>query len=312
MLTREQARGAGLTGEAIDRRLAARHWVPLHPRVYRDSGHRLTDEVRIRAAVLWAGEGAVLSGLAAAWWHGLAPAPAGEVVVIVPRRRGPRSRAGVTVRRRDLDPVDRGVLRAVPVTAAPLTVLEAAVELGAAGPGFLDRALRTRVGFAEVAAALARNRGAAGAASAAILLDGAAVRSEAVTLDLLVRAVRDARVIGWRVHHPALGMVLPLAFPRSRVAVQVEGWARPVDPARIRRELWQEHVLRRAGWTIARVGRHELVADRAGTIRALVGTVAAAGRHGVAAARSGDAAGRAGDAARAATAPRARPAGAAG
>ena len=32
-------------------------------------------EVRVRAALLWAGEGAVLTGAAAAWWHGLLDRP---------------------------------------------------------------------------------------------------------------------------------------------------------------------------------------------------------------------------------------------
>src|SRR4051794_31307754 len=174
---RAQARAAGLSADAIDRKLAGRHWVPLYPRVYLDRTHRLTDEARVRAAVLWAGDDAVLSGLAAAWWHGVAPALAGEIAVTVPRRRSPRNRPGVTVRRRDLAGDDRASRHGIPVTALPLTVLEAAVELGAAGGPFLDRALQSHVGFLDVARAHTRNPGAAGAAAARAALAATAPRA---------------------------------------------------------------------------------------------------------------------------------------
>ena len=59
VVSRAQAVRAGLTATHIDRLVARRRWVPLHPRVYRASKYRLTDEARLRAAVLWAGDGAV-------------------------------------------------------------------------------------------------------------------------------------------------------------------------------------------------------------------------------------------------------------
>jgi very-short-patch-repair endonuclease len=255
---RAQARAAGLSADAIDRRLAGRQWVPLHPRVYLDRGHRLTDEARVRAAVLWAGDDAVLSGLAAAWWHGVAAALAGEIAVTVPRRRSPRNRPGVTVRRRDLADDDRTSRHGVPVTALPLAVLEAAVELGAAGGPFLDRALQAHVGFAEVARAHTRNIGAAGATAARAALAASAERAGPAAVRLLVARLREARLIGWRTDHPAAGVVLPVAFPQARVAVESEGWACPPGAEERRRTLWRRGVLARAGWTVLTCGWHEL------------------------------------------------------
>jgi len=280
VITRDQARAAGLAADAIDRRLAARQWVPLHPRVYLDGSHRLTDEARVRAALLWAGEGAVLSGPAAAWWHGLVPALAGPVAVTVPRRRGPRPRPGVTVRRRDVADADRAMCRGVPVTAVPLTVLETAVELGPAGAGFLDRSLRGPVGFDAVARAHARNQGSAGSAGAAALLDAAARRSAPATAALLVGLLREARLIGWRTAHPVAGVVVPVAFPRARVALEVEGWARALRPEEVRRERWRAHVLGRAGWTVLRARWHTLTADRAAVLREIGRAVAGAAPSG--------------------------------
>ena len=73
VVSRAQAMRAGLTAVHIDRLVARRRWVPLLPRVYRASEYRHTDEVRLRAAVLWAGDGAMPGGRAALWWHGLLP-----------------------------------------------------------------------------------------------------------------------------------------------------------------------------------------------------------------------------------------------
>jgi hypothetical protein len=93
---------------------------------------------RVRAAVLWAGDGAVLAGLAAAWWHGLVERAPRDVGLTVPRRC-PAPRPGVTVRRQPRPPDEVVVVRGVAVSVRPLAALEAAVEAGAAGPALLAR-----------------------------------------------------------------------------------------------------------------------------------------------------------------------------
>lgn len=236
VIGRGQAFAAGLSADAVDRRIARRRWRPLHPRVYLDAGYDYGDEARVRAAALWAGPDAVLSGLAAAWWHGLVEAPPATVSLTVPRRRFPRAREGIAIRRRDLAAADSAMRGGLAVTAIPLTVLESAVELGESGAQFLERALLGPAGFAETVEAYRRNRTAAGAAAARALLLGAARRSVAVGERALVDLLRRARVIGWREGHPVAGFVVPLAFPAVRVAIEVEGWSWPapvVQPARL-------------------------------------------------------------------------------
>ena len=105
VVSRAQARSAGTTAQQIDRLVARRRWVPVHPRVYLAATHGFTAEARVRAAVLWAGDGAVLGGLAAVWWHGLLPVLTATVTVTVPRRC-PDPRPGVAVRRRVLRAAD--------------------------------------------------------------------------------------------------------------------------------------------------------------------------------------------------------------
>ena len=77
-------------------------------------------------------------------------------------------------------------------------MLEAAVELGAAGGPLLDRALQRWVTFPEVHAAHCRNLGAHGSSTAGRLLVAAADGSASVAERLLVRLLRDAGVAGWR------------------------------------------------------------------------------------------------------------------
>jgi hypothetical protein len=159
VVARAQALRAGLAAHDIDRLVARRRWVPVHPRVYRCARHPVTDEARVRAAVLWAGDGAVLGGLAAAWWHGLLPAPPATVTLTVPRRC-PDPRPGLVVRRQVLRATDLVTLRGVAVPVRPLALLDAAVEAGAGGAALLH-AMGSRVDPAELRAVAERASGAA-------------------------------------------------------------------------------------------------------------------------------------------------------
>ena len=101
VISRQQATAAGLAPGAVDDRLRRRRWRPLHPQIYLATGRPADVEVRIRAALLWAGEGSVLCGAAAAWWSGLRRLPPPTITVAV-SRRPPPVRPGLTVRRREL------------------------------------------------------------------------------------------------------------------------------------------------------------------------------------------------------------------
>jgi hypothetical protein len=225
VISREQAIGAGLTAGAVDHRLRLRRWRPVHPQVYVIGPQPIDDEVRARAAVLWAGEGAVLSGAAAAWWHGLLDRPPAVLALTVPARRPSRPRPGLAVRSRTLVAQDRDERRGLPVTAPPLTVLDAAVELGPAGPALLERALRRSVDCADVHAALQRAQDAPGAAAAARLLATAAARAGTAAERALVRLLHESGTRGWYAGFPLAGRRWAVAFPAARVVVHVVGWA---------------------------------------------------------------------------------------
>lgn len=260
VISREQALGAGLSRDSIDHRVRARRWKPLHPCVYLAAGHRLDDEVRVRAAMLWAGDDAVLSGRAAAWWCDLVAEPPQAVTVTVPRLRRLRRRPDVDVRRRDIPPPDRVVSRGLAVTAPALTVLETAVEMGDPGSRFLDDALLGGiVAFPAVHAAHCRSAGSAGSATAGRLLAAVADRSAADAKRRLVVLLRGVRASGWSDSFRIAGHPVDVAFPAARVAIVVTGWAQPATPRHTKAEAELQRAAASRGWTLLRYTWLDLV-----------------------------------------------------
>ena len=128
-------------------------------------GHRAPSiEAQYTAAVLACGEGAVLSGRAAAFVYGLvkAAAPAPEVSTVLDRRI-----AGVVTHRvRRLARRDVTSYRAIPVTTVPRTIVDLAttLSLDALARAAHEAEVRHRITAATVDAALARRPNASGAA----------------------------------------------------------------------------------------------------------------------------------------------------
>jgi very-short-patch-repair endonuclease len=252
-----QAVALGMSTQTVQRKAREGSWERLHPAVYLVGGHRFTDEVRVRAAWLWAGEGATVSGAAAAYWHGLLDRAPEEVEVTVPRRHKPRRRSGVVVRRRDLAAVDRVGTRDIWVTDVALTVLETATTQPE-GSVFLDRALQRRVRFPTVYRAFCRNMGRRGSSEAGRLLVAAADRADSAAERLLVRLLRDAGITGWVLGHPFGPWRIDLAFPQQKVAVEVDGWAWHVDAERFRNDRRKQNALVRDHWDPLRFTWHDL------------------------------------------------------
>lgn len=223
VITLAQAREAGLSHSAIQRRVSSGHWRRCYRSVYFADDRPFTDAARIRAAVWGYGEHAVGSGLTAAWWHRLTRFAPEVVEMTIPRDSNGRRRPGCRPRRRDLDHRDIVEVRGLRTTNLSLTVVEAAARRG--GGKLLDAALQSRIDLGSLWQAHLRNKGRHGSPRARLLLQAADHGARSQAERLLHKLLRDAGLTGWRANHRVGGYRVDVGFPAARVAIEVDGFA---------------------------------------------------------------------------------------
>lgn len=274
VVTLRQALATGMSSTAVDRRVSSGHWRRLHPGVYLRADRQLTRAARLRAAVFAAGPGAVACGTSAAWWLGLTDRAPEVDAVTIPRARSVTARPRIRVRRRDLHWTDLAAVRGLRVTDLPLTVLEAAVELRD-GSVLMDRALQRHTSLAVLEMVHDRNRGRRGTTAAARLLHSAGEGGASEAERMLARLLRAAGLTGWTPHVNSCGYEIDVAFVRSRVAIEVDGWAWHRDVARFNHDARRQNVLVNAGWHVLRFTWHQLRLDPDSVLEQIVSTLAA-------------------------------------
>jgi hypothetical protein len=122
-ISRRQLLDAGLTAKMIDGRLDRRRWQVLHRGVYAVFSGPPGRETRLWAAVLRAGDGAVLSHQTAAELHGLIDSPAETIYLTVPASRRVLS-PGLVIRSSGRIDQARQASREPPRTTVEETVLD--------------------------------------------------------------------------------------------------------------------------------------------------------------------------------------------
>ncbi|MEU0494947.1 DUF559 domain-containing protein [Mycobacterium sp. NPDC006124] len=251
VITLSQARDAGLSQDAVERRVRSGHWRRCARGVYFVDDRPFTDAARIRAAVWSNGDRAVASGLAAAWWLELTAFAPGTVEVTVPRVSNHRSRPGLRLRRRDLPAADVFQCRGLRVTTLPLTVVEAAVRRGG-GPKLLDKALQRHTQLPALWTAHLRNKGRHGSPAARRLLraadDGARSKAER----LAARLFSTARITGWRANQRVAGFEVDILFRAAKVAVEIDGFAFHSDSEAFQRDRTRQNAITLAGYQVLR------------------------------------------------------------
>lgn len=105
IIGRAQAMRVGFSDRQIAHRVRSGRWQRVYPGVYATFSGSLSRNAQLWAAVLWAGEGAMLSHETAAEVQGIIDSPFGNRIhITVPLRRRPaqlRSARGITVHRSD-------------------------------------------------------------------------------------------------------------------------------------------------------------------------------------------------------------------
>ena len=224
VVTREELLDAGITDRRITRRLASGNLIRVHRGVYR-VGHKAPSiEATYLAAVLAAGEGALLNGRAAAHLFvltkGAAPAP--EVIARTQRRI-----EGVTMHRsRGLDARDATTFRGIPVTSVPRTLIDIAADLSldALARACHEAGVRYGTTPKAVEAVLARRPTSPGAKMLRRVIHGdvhvTLSKLEAHFLELLRNAGLPLPVT----NRPAGGRRVDCRWPEHRLTVELDGY----------------------------------------------------------------------------------------
>jgi hypothetical protein len=224
LVTRAQLLSAGVTAKEIRRRLERKALLREYRGVYR-VGHRAPSiEARYLAAVLACGEGALLSGSAAAYLFGLlkGSAPPPEVITRTERRiEGIRTR-----RARRGEAAHATTWRGIPVTTVARTLVDLSSSLS---PADLARAcheagVRHGTTPRDVEAVLARRPNSPGARKLRRVLHGD-VRVTLSTLERrFLRRLEEAGLPLPETNLPASGRRVDCRWRDHRLTVELDGY----------------------------------------------------------------------------------------
>jgi hypothetical protein len=224
VVTRSQLLRAGVTPEEIKSRVKNSSLLRVHLGVYR-VGHRApSTEAAYLAAVRAAGEGALLSGPAAAHLHGLVKGspPMPEVTARTERRI-----EGVTTHRcRFLNAHDATFVRGIPVTTVPRTLVDISSELSldALARACHEAGVRYRTTPAQVEAVLVQRPNIRGARKLRRVIHGdvnvTLSKLEAVFLKLL----REDGLSLPITNRPAGGRRVDCRWPEYRLTVELDSY----------------------------------------------------------------------------------------
>jgi len=139
--TTEDARRAGLQHW----HLRGKSWKRISRGIYAPQAIHADPLCRLEAATTRLPNGAVFSGLTAAWLHGIDVTPCDPIEVTVPPHAGVSSRAGIAIRRSAIPEMDVVRLRGLPATSVARTLADLAAHLSLAEAVVMaDAALHAR------------------------------------------------------------------------------------------------------------------------------------------------------------------------
>jgi Protein of unknown function (DUF559)/Transcriptional regulator, AbiEi antitoxin len=259
---------------AIHLRLARGILVPLHRGVYAFGHRRLTLEGRWLAAVLAAGDGAVLSHRDAAALHGIRKPPESKKVSVSTPSAAKSTPVLWVHGRRRLTAEDVATVRGIPATSPARTLVDLAAMLTEA-----DR--RGRLDPAAVHRALLRTKGRHGHGHRRLLAALGAHEQRGVTLlrseleerflDLIDRAG-----LPWpELNADAAGLEVDALWPAQRLVVELDGWAHHKERHAAAWDREKTNRLQLAGYDVLRFMHGDLVAGPGRVAGAICAALAA-------------------------------------
>jgi hypothetical protein len=257
VVTAAQLRHVGLSGSATAKRVQAGLLHKVHVGVYAVGHRRLSDKGRYMAAVLAAGDGAVLASLSAAvlWkaWRRAVP----QIHVLAPGRR--RAQPGFRLRTtRHLDPRDVTVHDGIPVTTVARTLVDLTDVLTAPQLANVihEAAFRNRFNATATQEAMQRANGRRHLARLTQALDANAAGSAGTRSDLEDRFLElIPNLPPPAINVQIAGFEVDFAWPGRVIEIDGPGHARARTHAEDRR---RDAALREAGYEVTRITADQL------------------------------------------------------
>lgn len=236
ILSAAQAAALGFTANAIRTRVDAGRWERVLPGVYRIAGAPERGRQAASAAVLWAGEDALVSHEAGAVLWGLDGVVTRRVEVMVPYACTRRHPAVVVHRTKQLATVDRDLLHGIPITSVARTLVDLAGAVDAAVLEVaLESALRQNLTTCPFVEWRLRELGGTGRTGTAVLRRLLEERGRGVAaLESALEAAVWRLLLGTDLPYPVrqhtvtvAGRLVRLdfAWPDVLVAVEADGYA---------------------------------------------------------------------------------------
>ena len=244
----------------IDRLLRTGRLVPVLPGVYCLPEGVTSPLLLLRAATVWAGPDAVLTGWAAAKVTFWPTCPMSRVTLAVPASSGLRSAGLIEVVRRRVPPTLIWRRSGLACTAASLTAVDLA-DTDRGGEA-IDQALRSRMATIDqmwsVLRELPQRRG--NQLRARLLVDSRdSPWSEAEREGH--RLLRRAGIRGWRTNVAVGRYWVDILFDRERVIVEIDGWETHGTRQAFEDDRRRRNELELAGYTVLNFTWAQLVDD---------------------------------------------------
>lgn len=224
VVTRQQLLGAGISKEEIRHRLQTGSLIRIHPGVYRVGHWAPSFEADYLAAVLACGQGAFLSGRAAAYLWGLIKGRPPTPEVTAPTKR--RLRGVITHRLRRCGSSEITMRNNIPVTKPPRTLVDLAAVLTVddLARACHEAGVRYRVTPREVKRVLEQWPSVKGAKKLRLIMNG----DEPVVLSKLekrfLRLLKEQRLPRPVTNRPKGSFSVDCRWPEHRLTVELDSY----------------------------------------------------------------------------------------
>jgi hypothetical protein len=241
----------------VTRRTSSARLHRIHRGVYAVGHQVLTREGRWMAAVLAAGDGAVLSHATAAAAWDMRPVGGGAIHVTIPRTTGRARQRGLMIHRSvTLAPEDVTTLRGIPLTEPHRTLVDLARTLN-------GRPLERAVDRAERLVDFGRLARTAPASLQAVLNAYTAITTRSDLEECFLELCAEHGIPRPEVNARIEGIEVDFVWRDRRLIVEVDGYAFHRSPTAFETDRERDAELGMRGWTVRRFTHAQITRRRA-------------------------------------------------